>query len=109
VSREYRLFLNDMRQACEKVVRFTKGLTREQLLANEEKFDAVMRNLEIIGEAAKHIPPEVRQQHGQIDWSKVAGLRDVVIHQYFGLDTDILWDIIAHKIPALREQLKATL
>ena len=105
MSREYQLFLKDMRAACEKALRFTKGLTREQFLANEEKFDAVMRNLEIIGEAAKRIPPEVRRQYPGIDWSKVAGLRGVVIQQYFGLDVDILWDIITQKLPALHEQL----
>lgn len=71
MSREYQLFLKDMREACDKALRFTKGLSRDQFLANEEKFDAVMRNLEIIGEAAKCIPPEVRQQYPNIEWSRV--------------------------------------
>ena len=106
MSREYRLFLEDMCQACEKVIRHTQGLTRERFLKDDKTFDAVMRNLEIIGEATKHIPPEVRDQHPAVNWRKIAGLRDVVIHEYFGVDSEIVWDIITREVPALLEHLK---
>jgi uncharacterized protein with HEPN domain len=109
MSREHRLFLADMHKACEKVVRYTQGLTREQFVADEKTFDAVMRDLEIVGEAAKHIPPEVRAEAPDIDWRKIAGLRDVVIHEYFGLDLEIIWDIVTREVPALREQLQRLL
>ena len=56
--------------------------------------DAVIRNLEILGEAAKHIPPQVRSRHPQIEWRKIAGMRDVIAHEYVGVDEDILWDVI---------------
>ena len=107
MSREYRLFLQDMRKASEKVIRFTHGLTREQFVADEKTFDAVMRDLEIIGEAAKHIPPDVRLKYPTIEWQKIAGLRDVVAHEYFGLDLDIIWDIITREVPALPKQLSS--
>ena len=85
MSRESRLFLEDMRKACEKVVRFTHGLTREQILADEKTFDALLRNLEIIGEAAKHIPEGIRTQHPSVDCRKMAGFRDVAPMSISGL------------------------
>ncbi len=106
MSREYRFFLDDMQKACEKVIRYSRNLTREQFVADEKTFDAVMRDLEIIGEAAKHIPDTVRTQHPDISWHKIAGLRDVVAHEYFGLDIEIIWDIVTREVPALLEQLK---
>ena len=109
MSREHRLFLEDMLQACEKVIRYAQGLTQEQFVANEQAFDAVMRNLEIIGEACKHVPPEVRTQHPSVDWRRIAGLRDVVIHEYFGVDIEIVWDVVTREVPALLEQLKRML
>jgi uncharacterized protein with HEPN domain len=101
MSRDYRLYLDDMRESCEKILRYTRGLTFEQFLHDEKTFDAVVRNLEIIGEAAKHIPPEVRSRHPAVEWPKIAGLRDVVAHEYFGLDEDILWDIVQSHVPVL--------
>ena len=65
-----------------------------------------MRNLEIIGEACKHVPPEVRAEHPSVDWRRIAGLRDVVIHEYFGVDIEIVWDVVTREAPALLEQLK---
>ena len=106
MSREYRLFLQDMRKASEKILRYTRGFSCEQFLADEKTFDAVMRDLEIIGEAAKHIPPEARAQHPEIDWQKIAGLRDIVVHEYFGLDVEIIWDVIMREVPTLLRQLK---
>ena len=106
MSREYRLFLEDMRTACEKILKYTQRLTREQLVGDAKTFDAVMRNLEVVGEACKHIPPDVRAQYPDINWRKIAGLRDVVIHEYFGVDVEIIWDIVTHEVPTLLVQLK---
>ena len=109
MSREYRFFLQDMLKACEKVGRFTKGFSVEQFQADEKTFDAVMRGLEIIGEAAKHIPEDIRRQHPEVEWRKISGFRDVAIHEYFGIDIEVVWDIISHRVPLLLGQIKAIL
>ena len=101
MSREFRLFLQDMRKSCQKVIRYSKRYTLKRLLADEKTFDAVMRNLEIIGEASKHVPEEFRSKHPQISWRKIAGFRDVAIHEYFGIDSTIIWDIVSHEVPDL--------
>ena len=105
MSRDYRLYLDDIRESCEKVLRYVHGLTFSQFVHDEKTFDAVVRNLEIIGEAAKHIPPDIRSRYPEVEWPKIAGLRDVVVHEYFGLDGDILWDIVQNHVPALLDHV----
>ena len=94
MSRDWRLYLDDMREACRKVLRFTEGITLNDLQQDERTYDAVVRNLEIIGEAANHLPSEVQGQAPHIDWRKIVGLRNILAHAYFGIDDDILWDIV---------------
>ena len=109
MSRDYRLYLDDMLIALEKVLRFTQGVDLARFVDDERTFDAVVRNLEIIGEAAKHIPAEVQARNPDVEWRSIAGLRDIVAHEYFGIDEDILWDIIMHQVPALLTQVRQIL
>ena len=106
MSREYRLFLEDMRTACEKIVRFSEGLTLTGFLDDAKTHDAIMRNLEVIGEAAKHIPEEVRKRNPSVPWRKISGFRDVAAHEYFGIDTDVVWNLITREVPGLLDELK---
>ncbi|AFY28891.1 HepT-like ribonuclease domain-containing protein [Cyanobium gracile] len=93
-------------QLCfSKVLRYSQGLTRQHFLADEMLVDAVLRNLEVLGEAAKQIPPGVRERHPQVPWRRIAGLRDVLAHAYFGLEEDTIWQIVSESIPALADQL----
>jgi uncharacterized protein with HEPN domain len=105
VSRSWRLFLLDMLQAARKVERYTTGLDLEALLHNEMALDATLRNLEILGEAAKGVPPDVQARYPEVDWRGIAGLRDVLAHAYFALDSATLWDIVRRKVPPLVAQL----
>ena len=101
MSRDEIMYLQDVSESCGKILQFTEGLSRSQLIQDVRTYDAVVRNLEIIGEAAKHIPPALREQMPHVDWRKVAGLRDMLTHAYFGIDNNILWDVVCNKVPGL--------
>ena len=101
MSRNEIMYLMDMTESCEKVLRFTHGLTQAEFTADEKTYDAVVRNLEIVGEAAKQVSQEVRTKLPQVEWRKIAGLRDMLAHAYFGIDNVILWDVVQNKVPEL--------
>ena len=101
VSRDVALYLKDIATCATKVLSYTRGMDLETFLADERTYDAVLRNLELVGEASKHIPESFRKQHPMIDWRRMSGLRDILAHAYFGVDDLILWDLVQHKIPAL--------
>jgi len=109
MSRDEIMYLQDIAQSCEKILRFTAGLTRSDLMQDEKAYDAVVRNLEIIGEAAKHISEDLRKQLPDIEWRKAAGLRDMLANAYFGIDDDILWDVVQNKVPQLAKATKTFL
>jgi uncharacterized protein with HEPN domain len=95
--------------AAEKVLRYTQGVDFARFVDDEKTFDAVVRNLEIIGEAAKHVPAEAQARYPRVKWRSIAGLRDIVAHEYFGIDEDILWDIIEHQVPDLLTHVRQIL
>lgn len=105
MSRDYRASLADMRRAIEKIERYVGTMDRSAFEKDDRTMDAVFRNLEVLGEAAKNVPEEFRKRYGEVAWRRIAGLRDILIHAYFGIDMDIVWDIINNKIPALKQQL----
>ena len=74
--------------------------------SDEQAFEAVLKNLEVIGEAAKRLPSESKDSHPEIAWRDIAGLRDIIVHEYFGLDLDIVWDVIENRVPTLLVQLR---
>lgn len=107
LEREWRFYVSDMIGFAERVVAYTDGLDQQKFVASGLNFDATMRNLSMIGEAATHIPDRVRTFAGGIDWRQVIGTRNRLIHGYLGINNDIVWDIIQNEIPVLIEQLYA--
>ncbi len=105
MSRDYRLFLDDIKISCQKVLRYTSEMGYEQFINDEKTYDAVVRNLEVIGEAAKKVPDEVRERYPDIEWKKISGFRDIAIHEYYNMDEEILWDVVKNRIPELLEQV----
>ena len=109
MSRDEIMYLQDIAESCEKILRFTAGLSQSDLIGDEKTYDAVVRNLEIVGEAAKHISEEIRGLLPDIEWRKAAGLRDMLAHAYFGIDDDILWDVVQNKVHRLANATRAFL
>jgi uncharacterized protein with HEPN domain len=105
MSRDPRLFLQDILDAAAKVLAYTEGLSQEAFEDHSMTVDAVLRNLEIIGEAAKRIPPEIRQLAPLIPWRMICGFRDHLAHGYFGLDGDVVWEVASEEVPALVREM----
>ena len=104
--REWRFYLNDMTGFAEKVLAYTDGFDQATFVASSLAYDATLRNLELIGEAATHIPDAVRAAHPEIPWRMIIATRNRLIHGYLGIDEDTLWSIIEDEVPTLLQQLK---
>ncbi|PWR71681.1 HepT-like ribonuclease domain-containing protein [Methanospirillum lacunae] len=105
MSRSQLLYLTDIADAIKNIQLYIKNLTFEEFTDDQMRIDAVIRNFEIIGEAVKNLSDNIKTTYPKIDWKAVSGFRDVLIHGYFGIDMDILWDIIVHKVPELQDEI----
>ena len=103
--REWRFYLDDMIAFAERVATYTHGLDQTGFVSSGLNYDATLRNLELIGEAATHIPNEIRQANPQIPWRLIIATRNRLIHGYLGIDNDTLWSIVRSDIPSLLPQL----
>jgi len=102
MKRDYRVYLKDILQAFSNASQFLEGLSYKEFIADRKTISAVVRELEIVGEAAKQIPISVRKKYPQIPWSDMAGMRDKLIHFYFGVDLEIVWETVKVRIPELK-------
>ena len=106
-KREWRFYLDDMIKFAEKVVAYTDDLNQTDFVASELTYDATLRNIELIGEAATRIPDGIRSAHPEIPWRMIIATRNRLIHGYLGIDNDTLWSIIQDDIPELVSRLTA--
>jgi uncharacterized protein with HEPN domain len=103
-KRSERLYLSDILDAIDKTLDYTRA-GKEAFLVDSRTQDAVLRNIEIIGEAVRGITDETRGLHPEIPWKEMAGMRDRIIHDYFRVDVEVVWDVVSQDLPPLREQI----
>ena len=108
-QRDQLVFIEDILDCIQRIQAYVKDLCEKDFEENTEKQDAVIRRLEIIGEAVKNISVELKAQYPDIPWREMAGMRDVVIHQYFGVSIGLIWRVATSEIPKLQEQFEAIL
>ncbi len=105
IKRDYRDYFQDILDAVNEVKEFTQGMDFEAFINDKKTINAVVRSFEVIGEASKKIPEDVRNTYPTIPWKKMAGMRDKLIHEYFGVDLEILWKTVKESIPPLKESI----
>ena len=114
-NRDTLLLLDDMLQSAQKIKQYTKGFDYEEFLTDDKTIDAVVRNFEIIGEAANRMDPDFRDQNPAIEWKRIRGFRNRIVHDYFGTDYEIVWNIIetyldefTNNMDTMIKEIKAT-
>jgi len=105
MKRDESVYLQHILDAIAKIDSYLEGVSEEAFSQQSLIQDGVIRQLEIIGEAVKMIPESIRLAHPNIEWKKIAGLRDILAHQYFGVDIEIIWDVLENKLPALAKEV----
>ncbi|MEN6577734.1 MAG: DUF86 domain-containing protein [Phycisphaerales bacterium] len=100
------LLLNDICEAIERILRYVGGMSFDSFSHDEKTVDAVIRNIEILGEAANRLPDEFKERHADVEWHKVVGLRNRIVHEYFGIDLEIIWQILHRDLPGLQARIK---
>lgn len=109
MKRDFRVYLDDILESIERIEEYTKGIAENEFMDTVPLQDAVVRRFEIIGEAVKHIPEEIKQKYPAVEWKKVAGARDIFSHEYFGVKLDRVWDTIINDLPLFKEQTEKIL
>jgi uncharacterized protein with HEPN domain len=105
VSRSVQLYVHDFLISCDKIFRYTTDFSFESFIEDERTFDAVVRNLQLIGEAVKNLPDDLCDRYPEVEWRKIAGLRNILVHAYFTIEDEIIWDVVQTKIPGLRAEI----
>jgi len=108
-KRDYRDYLKDIIDSIKDIESFTENMTFEDFARDRKTINAVIRSFEVIGEAAKKIPKSIRDKHPSIPWKKMVGMRDKMIHEYFGVDIEIIWKTIKEDIPSLKPLIQEVL
>ena len=106
MKRDVKLFVQDILDNINDIGEFSKNLTKEKLISSKLKQNAIVRSIEIIGEAVKNIPDSIKEKYKDVEWNKIAGARDIIIHRYFKVDLESVWDVIENDLPILKKQME---
>ena len=109
MSQDFDIYLEDILEAIDRIQAYVQDVTRETFDADRMRIDAVIRNLEVIGEAVKQVPDSVREKYPSVAWRKIAGLRDILIHKYFDVNLEIVWGVVQSNIPILKTEIQQIL
>jgi len=108
-ERGWKLFLRDIFESIEKIETYVKGISFDEFMDDAKTQDAVVRNLEIIGEASNKIPKDIQHRYTEIPWTQIVGMRNRLIHAYFVVDHEIVWEIITKELPELKKEISKIL
>ena len=106
MPRDYKIYLKDVLESIAKIEEYTKGVSFEEFSRERMREDAIIRNLMTIGEAIKSVPKDIRSESPATEWDDMVGLRDILIHQYFGIELETIWDIIKKDLPKLKREVE---
>ena len=100
------VFIEHILDSINAIEEFSRGVTKEEIIKNRLKLSAIIREIEVIGEAAKNVSKSLKSKWKEVEWSNIAGTRDKMIHHYFGVDLNIVWNIVRNDLPRLKEQMR---
>jgi len=109
MPREYKLYISDILEALERIQEYTKSMTFKDFAKSNITIDAVVRNLEVIGEAARKLPSEIKSKSPEVEWRKIVALRNILTHEYFGVNKQIVWDVVQNKLEPVGKACKSLL
>jgi uncharacterized protein with HEPN domain len=109
MPRDYKLYLRDLLEASERIQEYTRNMSLGDFERSNITIDAVVHNLEVIGEAARKLPPEIKAMSPEIEWPKIVALRNILAHEYFGVNTQIIWDVVQNKLRPISDACRKLL
>lgn len=107
MRRNYLLYLEDILESANKIQKYAGNLSFEDLTKDRMRVDAIVRNFEIIGEASSNVPEEIKDKYSFVEWKRISNFRNVLVHEYFMVDYEIMWEILKDKLPELEKQIKS--